>query len=122
MGPDCDTPAPSCLISLFARLFFAIVFGRLILPDGGGVMPSGPAHADAASEPGDPVPAPDWMSAAEWEAWCDATAPGDEPPVLDEDEVELDSDVGPGEWAGGASGFAAGNVLDAMPGGGTLVF
>src|SRR2546421_669789 len=28
-------------------------------------MPSGPAHADAASEPGDPVPAPDWTSRVE---------------------------------------------------------
>jgi site-specific DNA recombinase len=31
-------------------------------------MPPGPAHADPASEPGDPVPSPDWMTAAEWEA------------------------------------------------------
>jgi hypothetical protein len=82
-------------------------------------MPPGPAHADPASEPGDPLPAPDWMSAADWEAWCDATAEDDEPPALGDDE---EPDPAPGEWAGEASGFAAGNVLDALPGGGTLAF
>jgi hypothetical protein len=60
------------------------------------------------------------MSAAEWEAWCDATAPGDEPPALDDEDEEPDPE--PGELAVGPSGFASGNVLDAMPGGGTLVF
>ena len=70
-------------------------------------MLPGPASADPASEPGDPLPALDWMSAAEWEAWCDASAPGDEPPAFDEDEMEPDPE--PGAWAGGASGFAAGN-------------
>jgi hypothetical protein len=60
------------------------------------------------------------MSAAEWEAWCDATAAGDEPPASDEDEVEPDPE--PGAWVGQVSGFAAGNVLDALPGGGTLAF
>src|SRR4051794_6302996 len=84
-------------------------------------MPSGPAHADAASEPGDPLPAPDWMSAAEWEAWCDATAAGDEPPVFGEDEDE-EPGPEPGAWIGQVSGFAAGNLLDALPGGGTLAF
>jgi hypothetical protein len=83
-------------------------------------MPSGPAHADPASEPGDPLPAPDWMSAAEWEAWCDATAPGDEPPAFDDEDGEPDPE--PGEWAGAASGFAAGNPLDALPGGMSLAF
>ena len=83
-------------------------------------MPPGPAHADLASEPGDPVPAPDWMTAADWEAWCDATAPGDEPPALDDEDEEPDPE--PGAWAGEVSGFAAGNPLDAMPGGGTLAF
>src|SRR4051794_41909338 len=82
-------------------------------------MPSGPAHADAASEPGDPVPAPDWMSAAEWEAWCDATAPGDEPPAFGEDE---EPGPEPGAWIGQVSGFAAGDLLDALPGGGKLGF
>ncbi len=83
-------------------------------------MPPGPAHADPASEPGNPVPASDWMTAAEWEAWCDATAPGDEPPALDDGDEE--PDPAPGAWAGEVSGFAAGNVLDALPGGGTLAF
>jgi hypothetical protein len=85
-------------------------------------MPSGPAHADPAPEPGDPLPAPDWMSAAEWEAWCDATAPVDEPPASDEDEVEPDLDSGSGDWVGEASGFAADGVLDALPGGMSLAF
>ncbi len=83
-------------------------------------MPSGPAHADPASEPGDPLPAPDWMSAAEWEAWCDATAADDEPPASGEDEVEPDPE--PGSWAGAVSGFAADGVLDALPGGMSLAF
>jgi hypothetical protein len=85
-------------------------------------MPPGPAHADPASEPGDPIPASDWMSAAEWEAWCDATAADDEPPALDDDQAEPDPDAGPGEWAGWAAGFAAGKMLDALAGGGTLAF
>src|SRR5579859_4149028 len=83
-------------------------------------MPPGPAHADPASEPGDPVPASDWMTAEDWEAWCDATAPDDELPALDDEGEE--PDPAPGEWAGEASGFAAGNVLDGLPGGGTLAF
>ncbi|HEV2537650.1 MAG TPA: hypothetical protein VGU21_09080, partial [Streptosporangiaceae bacterium] len=86
-------------------------------------MPSGPAHADPAAEPGDPVPALDWMSAADWEAWCDATAVDDEPPAPGDDEDE-DEEPGPapGELTVGTSGFAAGGVLDALPGGGTLAF
>src|ERR1700753_2696629 len=83
-------------------------------------MPPGPAPADPAPEPGDPLPAADWMSAAEWEPWCDASPPGDEPPAAGEEEVEPDPE--PGAWAGDASGFAAGNALDALPGGGTLAF
>jgi hypothetical protein len=60
------------------------------------------------------------MTAADWEAWCDASAVDDEPPAPgDEDE---EPDPAPREWAGEASGFAAGNVLDALPGGGTLAF
>ena len=82
-------------------------------------MSSGPAHADPAAEPGDPLSSPDWMTAADWEAWCDATAEDDEPPALGEYEAE-EPDAAPGEWVSGASGFAAGNLLDAMPGGATL--
>jgi hypothetical protein len=59
------------------------------------------------------------MTAAEWEAWCDATAPDDEPPALGDEDEEPDPE--PGEWAGEA-GFAAGNPLDGLPGGGTLAF
>jgi Domain of unknown function (DUF222) len=83
-------------------------------------MPPGPPHADPASEPGDPVPSPDWMTAADWEAWCDATAVDDEPPAPGDDEDE--PDAAPGELVNGTSGFAEGNLLDAMPGGGTLAF
>jgi hypothetical protein len=83
-------------------------------------MPSGPAHADPAPEPGDPLPASDWMSAADWEAWCDATAADDEPPASGEDEVEPDPE--PGSWTGAVSGFAADGVLDALPGGMPLAF
>ena len=83
-------------------------------------MPPGPAHADPASEPGDPVPAPDWMTAADWEAWCDATAVDDEPPAPGDEDEEPDPE--PGDLAGEASGFAAGGLLDALPGGGTLAF
>src|SRR4030088_971366 len=102
------------LISLIGRLFFVIVFYRSILPNEGGVMPPGPAHADPAPEPGDPLPSRDWVTAAEGEAWCDATAPDDEPPALGDDEDE-EPDPQPGEWMGQASGFAAGNALDALP-------
>ena len=83
-------------------------------------MPPGPAHADLPSEPGDPLPSPDWMTAADWEAWCDATAVDDEPLAPDDEDEEPDPE--PGAWAGEASGFAAGNLLDALPGGGTLAF
>jgi hypothetical protein len=61
------------------------------------------------------------MPAAEWEGWCDATAPGDEPPAFGGDE-DGEPDPEPGKWAGDVSGFAAGNPLDALPGGGTLAF
>ncbi len=49
-------------------------------------MPQEPANADPAPEPGDPAPAPDWMTAEEWEALCDATVPDDELPGYGEDE------------------------------------
>jgi hypothetical protein len=82
-------------------------------------MPSGPAHADPASEPGGPVPASDWMSAADWEAWCDATAVDDEPPGPGDEAEEPDPE--PGDLAG-ALEFSSGGLLDALPGGGTLAF
>jgi hypothetical protein len=83
-------------------------------------MPPGPAHADPAPEPGDPVPASDWMTAEDWEAWCDVTVPDHEPPVLDEDEEEPDQE--PGDLVTGTAGFASGGLLDVLPGGGTLAF
>jgi hypothetical protein len=60
------------------------------------------------------------MSAAEWEAWCDATAADDEPPALDDEDREPDPK--PAAWVGDAAGFAAGNPLDALPGGTSLAF
>jgi hypothetical protein len=59
------------------------------------------------------------MTAAEWEAWCDATAVDDEPPAFGDGE---DEEPDPGAWVGAVSGFAAGNLLDAMPGGMSLAF
>jgi hypothetical protein len=91
-------------------------------------MPSGPAHADLAPEPGDPVPAPDWMTAADWEAWCDATAVDDEPPAFGDDELpapgdeDEEPDPASGDLACEAAGFTSGGLLDLMPGGGTLAF
>ena len=84
-------------------------------------MPPGPAHADPAPEPGDPVPASDWMTAADWEAWCDATVPDSEPPDLGEEDEE-EPDPEPGELVTGTAGFASGGLLDVLPGGGTLAF
>jgi hypothetical protein len=60
------------------------------------------------------------MTAAGWEAWCDATVPDHEPPVFDEDEEEPDQE--PGELVTGTAGFASGGLLDELPGGGTLAF
>jgi hypothetical protein len=76
-------------------------------------MPPGPAHADPAAEPGGPLPSPDPMSAAEWEAWCDATAAGGEPPGFGDEDGEPAPE--PEAWAGRVSGFAAAGVLDVLP-------
>ena len=85
-------------------------------------MPRGPAHAAAASEPGDPVPTPDWMTEEGWEASCDATAAlDDEPPGFgEEDEEEEEPDPEPGERIWGTAGFADGGFADALPGGSAL--
>ncbi|MGD0245180.1 MAG: hypothetical protein ABSB59_33315, partial [Streptosporangiaceae bacterium] len=85
-------------------------------------MPRDPAHADPASEPGDPVPTPDWLSAEEWEAWCDATAVDDGPPGPDEDEEEDDPEVACGEQVAWSAGFAKGGLADGLPGGSELAF
>src|SRR5437588_2525325 len=79
-------------------------------------MPREPAHADPASEPGDPVPTPDWMTEDDWLAWCDAAAVDDEPPGLDGwDEEEPAPE--PGEPVTGAARFAEGGVVDGLAGG-----
>ncbi len=80
-------------------------------------MPSKPAHTDPPSEP---VPTPDWMTAQEWEAWCDATSEDDEPPGLSEEEEEPEPEVG--EPVAGVAGFAPGGVLNGLPGGVSLAF
>jgi hypothetical protein len=86
-------------------------------------MPSKPAHADPPPEPDAPVPIPDWMTAQEWEAWCDVTAEDDEPPGLgQEDEDGEEPDPEAGEPVAGAAGFARGGVLDELPGGASLAF
>jgi Domain of unknown function (DUF222) len=65
-------------------------------------MPPGPVPLgsgqgeDPAREPRDPVPAPDPMTAEDWQAWCESQAEEDEPP--DPDEVEPDPDGLPGSW------------------------
>jgi uncharacterized protein DUF222 len=89
-------------------------------PNGVVLMPRDPAHADPASGPGDPVPTPDWLSAEEWEAWCEATADGDEPPpgFGEDDEEEPE----PAEFATGVAGFGKGGGLDGLPGGSDLAF
>jgi Domain of unknown function (DUF222) len=86
-------------------------------------MPRGPAHAGAGPEPGDPVPTPDWMSAEDWEAWCDATAVDDEPPGpgWDEEEEE-DPGLAAGEQVAWPAGFANGAMADGLPGGSALAF
>lgn len=65
-------------------------FYTTFIPNGVVIIPRGPAHAGAAPEPGDPVPTPDWMTAEDWEAWCDATFDlGEEsPPGLGWDDEE----------------------------------
>ncbi len=86
-------------------------------------MPRGPAHAGAGPEPGDPVPAPDWMTAEDWEAWCDAAAVDDEPPGpgWDEEEDE-DPELAPREQVAWPAGFAKGAMADGMAGGSALAF
>ncbi len=86
-------------------------------------MPRGPAHAGAASEPGDPVPTPDWMTAEDWEAWCDATAVlDDEPPGFGWDDEDEDPELAAAERVQWSAGFGKGGDADAMAGGSTLAF
>src|SRR6266700_5845593 len=102
------------------------MFYTTFIPNGVVCMPRGPAHAGAGPEPGDPVPTPDWMTAQDWEAWCDARAVDDEPPGPgwdDEDEEDVpEPGLGPGERLLGAAGFARGGFADGLPGGCELAF
>jgi hypothetical protein len=76
-------------------------------------MPRGPAHGGAGRDvdpawlPDEPVPTPDWMSAEDWGAWCDATAAvDDEPPGSGWDDEEADDpDLAPGERVRWSAGF-----------------
>jgi len=93
-------------------------------------MPQGPAYggtgrdADPAWLPDEPVPTPDWMSAEDWEAWCDATAAvDDEPPGSGWDDEEADDpDLVPGERVQWSAGFGKGGDADGLPGGSELGF
>src|SRR5690348_13845149 len=93
-------------------------------------MPSGPARggagqdADPAGLPDEPVPAPDWMTAEDWEAWCDATAAvDDELPGSGRDDEEADDpDLAPGERVQWPAGFGKGGDADGLPGGSELGF
>ena len=81
-------------------------------------MPQEPASAssgrdaDPAGLPDEPVPTPDWMTEADWLAWCESSALDDEPSDPEEEEPEL----APEEQVGGTAGFAARRLLDGMPG------
>src|SRR5262249_8470079 len=78
--------------------------------------------ADPAWLPDEPVPTPDWMSAADWEAWCDVTAGlDDEPPDLGWDEDE-EPDPAAGEPTAWAAGFGKDGGADGMAGSSALAF
>jgi len=59
------------------------------------------------------VPAPDRMTAQDWEAWCDAAAAGDEPPDPGWDDEDGDPELAAGQRADWAAGFARGGLADA---------
>jgi len=101
------------------------------IPNGVVIMPRRPAHAgagrdaDPAGLPDEPVPTPDWMSAEDWEAWCDATAEvDDEPPGSGWDDGDEDDggEPGTGERVAWTAGFAKGGLADGLPGGAELAF
>ena len=70
------------------------------------------------------MPTPDWMSAEDWEAWCDATAEVDDgpPPDLGWDEAEGDPELAAGERVAWPAGFGQGGLADGLPGGSELAF
>jgi hypothetical protein len=96
---------------------------QTFIPNGVVIMPRGPAHAGTAPEPGDPVPALDWMSGEEWEAWCDLTAELEDgpPPDLGWDEDPEPEPAG-GERVAWTAGFAKDGLADGLPGGSELAF
>src|SRR5689334_1057653 len=111
---------------------FGIVFDTTFIPNGVVIMPRRPAHAgagrdaDPAGLPDEPVPTPDWMSAEDWEAWCDATAEvDDEPPGSgwdDGDEDDSDPELAGGERVAWTVGFGTGGLADGLPGRAELAF
>jgi Domain of unknown function (DUF222) len=98
------------------------MFYRSSIPNGVVIMPRGPAYAGAAPEPGDPVPAPDWMTAEDWEAWCDAAAAAEDGPPPDLGWDDEEPGLSPGEQVAWPAGFAKGGDADVMPGGSALAF
>ena len=113
-------------MSAYYDCTFGIIFYTTFITNGVVIMPRGPAHAGAAPEPGDPVPTPDWMTAEDWEAWCDATFdPGEEPPPgsgWDDEEEDADPELAAGEQLTWTAGFAEGGLADGLPGGSELAF
>src|SRR5689334_7048791 len=99
------------------------------IPNGVVLMPRRPAHAGGGRDAGpaglpeEPVPAPDWMTAEEWEAWCDATAEVDDgpPPDLGWDE-DPEPDPAGGERVAWTAGFGKDGLADGLPGGSELGF
>jgi uncharacterized protein DUF222 len=104
------------------------MFYKSFIPNGVVCMPRGPVPAGAGRDadpawlPDEPVPTPDWMTAQDWEAWCDATAVDDEPPPGLDGEDEEEPDPEPGERIWGTAGFAKGGFADEMAGGAALAF
>ena len=109
------------------RLFGIMFDTRSFIPNGVVLMPPGPAHAGGGRDagpaglPDEPVPALDWMTGAEWEAWCDlaAGAEGGPPPDLGWDE-DPEPDPAGGERVAWTAGFGAGGLADGLPGGSEL--
>src|SRR5690242_5764178 len=99
------------------------------IPNGVVLMPRRPAHAGGGRDagpaglPDEPVPAPDWMTGAEWEAWCDLAAGAEDgpPPDLGWDEDPEPEPAG-GERVAWTAGFAKGGLADGLPGGSELAF
>ncbi|HEU5387529.1 MAG TPA: DUF222 domain-containing protein [Streptosporangiaceae bacterium] len=69
------------------------------------------------------MPAPDWMTGEEWEAWCDLAAGAEDgpPPDLGWDE-DPEPDPAGGDPVAWPAGFAKGGLADELPGGADLGF